>query len=70
MSYFSANTDKLTMVLLGVALTLGSVSDPLITEHYVQGNRRELATLVGYNFQYTWGRWFYASGRDWNVTID
>ena len=47
MSYFSANTDKLTMVLLGVALTLGSVSDPLITEHYVQGNRRELATLVG-----------------------
>ncbi|TKV30462.1 polysaccharide biosynthesis protein, partial [Citrobacter sp. TBCS-11] len=37
MSYFSANTDKLTMVLLGVALTLGSVSDPLITEHYVQG---------------------------------
>ena len=51
MSYFSANTDKLTMVLLGVALTLGSVSDPLITEHYVQGNRRELATLVGYNFQ-------------------
>lgn len=51
MSYFSANTDKLTMVLLGVALTLGSVSDPLITEHYVQGNRRELAVLVGYNFQ-------------------
>lgn len=51
MSYFSANTDKLTMVLLGVALTLGSVSDPLITEHYVKGNRRELATLVGYNFQ-------------------
>lgn len=51
MSYFSANTDKLTMVLLGVALTLGSVSDPLITEHYVKGNRRELATLIGYNFQ-------------------
>ena len=51
MSYFSANTDKLTMVLLGVALTLGSVSDPLITEHYVKGNRRELAVLVGYNFQ-------------------
>lgn len=51
LSYFSANTDKLTLVLLGVALTLGSVSDPLITEHYVLGNKRALATLVGYNFQ-------------------
>lgn len=51
MSYFSANTDKLTMVLLGVALSLASVSDPLITEHYVQGNRKELAVLISYNFQ-------------------
>lgn len=51
LSYFSANTDKLTLLLLGVALTLGSVSDPLITEHYVKGNRHALAALVGYNFQ-------------------
>ncbi|CAM3061440.1 polysaccharide biosynthesis protein [Lactococcus hircilactis] len=51
LSYFSANTDKLTLLLLGVALTLGSVSDPLITEHYVRGNKHALATLVGYNFQ-------------------
>jgi O-antigen/teichoic acid export membrane protein len=54
-SFFSANTDKLTMLLLGVALTLGSVSDPLITEHYVKGNRRELSILVGYNFQLYFG---------------
>lgn len=51
LSYFSANTDKLTLVLLGVALTLGSVSDPLITEHYVRKNGHALSTLVGYNFQ-------------------
>lgn len=51
LSYFSANTDKLTLLLLGVALTLGSVSDPLITEHYVRGNKQALSTLVGYNFQ-------------------
>lgn len=39
-SYFSANTDKLTMVLIGVATTLGGVGIPVITSSYVKGDKK------------------------------
>ena len=42
-AYFSANTDKLTMVLIGVATTLGGVSIPLVTAAYVQNQKKDLA---------------------------
>ncbi len=50
-AYFSANVNKLTMILLGVALTIGNVSDPLITEANTKGDRKGLAVLVVYNFR-------------------
>lgn len=49
-SYFSANTDKLTMVLIGVATTLGGVSIPLVTSAYVKGDK-ETAHLISYSLQ-------------------
>ncbi|MCG4470971.1 polysaccharide biosynthesis protein, partial [Lawsonibacter sp. DFI.6.74] len=33
-SYFSANTDKLTMILIGEAMTLGAVALPLIASNF------------------------------------
>ncbi|GFH43128.1 polysaccharide biosynthesis protein [Lactococcus hodotermopsidis] len=50
-SYFSANTDKLTMVLIGVATTLGGVSIPLVTSAYVKGEKNETAHLISYSIQ-------------------
>jgi O-antigen/teichoic acid export membrane protein len=50
-SYFSANTDKLTMVLIGVATTLGGVSLPLITSSYVKGQKKETAHLIVYSIE-------------------
>jgi O-antigen/teichoic acid export membrane protein len=50
-SYFSANTDKLTMVLIGVATTLGGVSIPLVTSAYVKGEKKETAHLISYSIQ-------------------
>ncbi|MCL2676507.1 MAG: polysaccharide biosynthesis protein [Streptococcaceae bacterium] len=50
-SYFSANTDKLTMILIGEAMTLGAVALPLITSNFVKKNYRETAHLVSYDFQ-------------------
>jgi O-antigen/teichoic acid export membrane protein len=50
-SYFSANTDKLTMVLIGVATTLGGVSIPLVTSAYVKGDKKETAHLISYSLQ-------------------
>ena len=50
-AYFSANADKLTMVLLGVATTLGGVSIPLVTAAYVQKKQKDLAQLISYSIQ-------------------
>ncbi|MDR1606154.1 MAG: polysaccharide biosynthesis protein [Streptococcaceae bacterium] len=50
-SYFSANTDKLTMVLIGVATTLGGVSIPLVTSAYVKGKQKETGQLISYSLQ-------------------
>lgn len=50
-SYFSANTDKLTMILIGEAMTLGAVALPLITSNFVEGNYRETAHLISYDIQ-------------------
>ena len=50
-AYFSANSDKLTMVLLGVATTLGGVSIPLVTSAYVKGNQKETGQLISFSIQ-------------------
>lgn len=50
-AYFSANTDKLTMILIGEAMTLGAVALPLITSNFVKKNYRETAHLISYDFQ-------------------
>lgn len=50
-STFSANPDKLTMVVIAMATSLALTSLPLITEAYTVKNRRELAKLVCNNFQ-------------------
>ena len=51
-SYFSANTDKITMILIGTALTLGDVGLPLITAAYAKNKKREVAYLISYNLQF------------------
>ncbi|WP_270324542.1 putative polysaccharide biosynthesis protein [Lactococcus petauri] len=50
-SYFSANTDKLTMILIGEAMTLGAVALPLIASNFVKKNYKETAHLISYDFQ-------------------
>ena len=36
-SYFSANPNKITMILISVGVSIGSVGLPLLTENYVKG---------------------------------
>ncbi|SJZ60294.1 Membrane protein involved in the export of O-antigen and teichoic acid [Pilibacter termitis] len=50
-SIFSANPDKLTMVIIALATSLSGTGLPLITENYTLGKKRELATLVSNNLQ-------------------
>ncbi|MFC4651965.1 oligosaccharide flippase family protein [Lactococcus nasutitermitis] len=50
-SYFSANTDKITMILIGVAIVLGDVALPLISGNFVKKNWRETAHLISYDLQ-------------------
>ncbi|GBG97308.1 putative polysaccharide biosynthesis protein [Lactococcus termiticola] len=50
-AYFSANTDKLTMILIGEAMTLGAVALPLITSNFVKKNYKETSHLISYDFQ-------------------
>ncbi|WP_460022311.1 putative polysaccharide biosynthesis protein [Lactovum odontotermitis] len=51
-AYFSANTDKITMILIGVALTLGDVGLPLITTAFTKHRQKEVAYLISYNLQF------------------
>lgn len=51
-SYFSANTDKITMILIAVALTLAEVGIPLITSAYTKKKSKEVAHLISFNFQF------------------
>ena len=45
-SYFSANPNKLTMILIAVATSIGGVGIPLLTENYVKGDFRAAGKLV------------------------
>ncbi|MEW4353303.1 polysaccharide biosynthesis protein [Streptococcus pneumoniae] len=45
-SYFSANPNKITMILIAVATSIGGVGIPLLTENYVKGDRAAVARLV------------------------
>ncbi|WP_265459350.1 putative polysaccharide biosynthesis protein [Enterococcus sp. HY326] len=50
-SIFSANPDKLTMVVIALATSLALASLPLITESFTLKSHHELAKLVSNNFQ-------------------
>lgn len=45
-SYFSANPNKITMILISVATSIGGVGIPLLTENYIKGDLRAAAKLV------------------------
>jgi len=45
-AYFSANPNKITMILIAVATSIGGVGIPLLTENYVKGDFRSAARLV------------------------
>jgi len=45
-SYFSANPNKITMILIAVATSIGGVGIPLLTENYVKGGFRAAGKLV------------------------
>ena len=45
-SYFSANPNKITMILIAVATSIGGVGIPLLTENYVKGDLKADARLV------------------------
>ena len=45
-SYFSANPNKITMILIAVATSIGGVGIPLLTENYVKGDFRSAGKLV------------------------
>lgn len=45
-SYFSANPNKITMILIAVATSIGGVGIPLLTENYVKGDFRATGKLV------------------------
>lgn len=45
-SYFSANPNKITMILIAVATSIGGVGIPLLTENYVKGDLKAAALLV------------------------
>ncbi|KAF1303357.1 putative polysaccharide biosynthesis protein [Enterococcus sp. JM9B] len=50
-SIFSANPDKLTMVVIGLATSISSTGLPLITEARTVGDHRGLAKLISNNLQ-------------------
>ena len=45
-SYFSANPNKITMILISVGVSIGSVGLPLLTENYVKGDLKAASRLV------------------------
>ncbi|MDR0847125.1 MAG: polysaccharide biosynthesis protein [Lactobacillales bacterium] len=50
-SVFSANPDKLTMVIIALATSISLTSLPLITENIVLKKYQELAKLINHNIQ-------------------
>ena len=45
-SYFSANPNKITMILIAVATSIGGVGIPLLTENYVKGDFKAAGRLI------------------------
>ena len=45
-SYFSANPNKRTMILIAVATSIGGVGIPLLTENYIKGDFKAAARLI------------------------
>ncbi|CEV60519.1 putative polysaccharide biosynthesis protein [Streptococcus pneumoniae] len=45
-SYFSANPNKITMILISVGVSIGSVGLPLLTENYIKGDLKAASRLV------------------------
>ena len=45
-SYFSANPNKITMILISVGVSIGGVGLPLLTENYVKGDLRSASKLI------------------------
>ncbi|MBY5033743.1 polysaccharide biosynthesis protein [Streptococcus gallolyticus] len=50
-SYMTANPSKITMLIIGVTGSLGSVAIPLITERFVQGDKKGTGKLIEDNLQ-------------------
>lgn len=50
-TYMIANPSKITMLLIAVSISIGSVSIPLITENFVKKERRPIASLILDNLQ-------------------
>ncbi|HFU4000771.1 TPA: oligosaccharide flippase family protein [Streptococcus suis] len=50
-SYMAANPNKITMMIIGISLSLGSVAIPLITEKFVKKDLKEASKLVADNLQ-------------------
>ena len=45
-SYFSANPNKITMILISLGVSIGGVGLPLLTENYVKGDFKATSRLV------------------------
>ncbi|GGE31136.1 putative polysaccharide biosynthesis protein [Streptococcus himalayensis] len=45
-SYFSANPNKITMILIAVATSIGGVGIPLLTANYIKGDRPAVVKLI------------------------
>lgn len=50
-SYLAANPNKITMMIIGISQSLGSVAIPLITEKFVQKDLKAASHLVADNLQ-------------------
>lgn len=50
-SYMAANPNKITMMIIGISQSLGSVAIPLITEKFVQKDFKSASNLVADNLQ-------------------
>ncbi|HFR3538685.1 TPA: oligosaccharide flippase family protein [Streptococcus suis] len=50
-SFMSANPNKITMMIIGISISLGSVAIPLITEKFVKKDLEAASNLVADNLQ-------------------
>lgn len=50
-SYMVSNPSKITMLIIGVTGSIGGVAIPLITERFVQGDKKGTADLISDNLQ-------------------